>query len=136
MEKDAMKKKLFLIFAFVALVASAMFSACDSNDNKIIHTIRTVVTFSGYRVDYVRVEYLDADVSDVVVKYYVDDVYIKTCPTSAYKYFVYTNGDDYMHLSKAYETGLITHDDLLAIAEAEKPYDSLYDEDITGPVVH
>ena len=83
-----------------------------------------------------RVEYLDADVSDVVVKYYVDDVYIKTCPTSACKYFVYTNGDDYMHLSEAYETGLITHDDLLAIAEAEKPYDSLYDEDTTGPVVH
>ena len=125
-----MKKKLSVIVIAIGILLScaSLFACAEEEDNKIIHTLRTVGTFSGYRVDYVWVEYLDADVNAVEVEYYVDDVYILTCPDPSYKYCVYTSEKDYMYLKAAYEAGLITHDDLLAIAKAEEPYDTLKHE--------
>lgn len=120
-----------VIIAIIICVSLYMFNI-DNKDNKIIHNIRTVGTFSGHRVDSVRVEYIGANVSTVIVKYTVDDVYICTFPDPSYDFIVYTNKNDYLYLKTAYEQGLITHDDLLAIAEAEKPYDNLYDENSMG----
>lgn len=133
-----MKKKLILFLTLIGILSVCFpLSSCGQNSNKIIHTIRNVGTYSGYRVDYIWVEFTDGTaVADVVALYYVDDVYIKTFATSLFDYLVYTSETHYVYLSVAYEQGLVTRDDLLAIAEAEKPYDTLYDENITGPIVH
>lgn len=88
-----------------------------------IRTCYTVGTFSGYRVDLIQ--WRDTGAFCVLTPYYVDDVYISTFPDTSYTYIVYTSETDYVILEKAYEQSLITHDDLLAIAEAEKPRDNL-----------
>ncbi len=130
-----MKKRLFFVFMAALLLFGALALGACTNDNTITHTIRTVGTFSGYRVDCVWVEYNDAFVSPVEVKYYVDDVYIQTFPDPSYDYYVYITEKEHLHLGDAYEQGLLTHNDLLAIAEAEKPYDNLYNEDTDEPIV-
>lgn len=131
-----MKKRLFFVFIAALLLFGTLALGACTNDNKIVHTIRTVGMFSGYRVDYIRIEYTDGTAGTAVeVKYYVDDVYIKTCANSSYDYYVYITEKKHILLGDAYEQGLLTHDDLLAVAEAEKPYDTLYDEDTDGPIV-
>ncbi len=122
-----MKTKLFAFFMSIALIFSCFsFASCKKEEDQvIIHTIRTVGTYSGYRVDSARIEIKNFNTFDVVSPYYVDDVYISTFPTPGYGYLAYNDKNEYVHLTEAYAQGLITHDDLLAIAEAEKPYDNL-----------
>lgn len=120
-----------MIVSLIAVFGCFFCGACEK-DETTIHTIRTVGTFSGYRVDFIRFEHKNAGVPAVIVEYCVGDVYIQTCPYSSYKYLVYKSEKDWLHLSDAYEQGLITHDDLLAIAKAEEPYDNLKRDDAEG----
>ena len=128
-----MKKKLFVcIAAAFLLLCTLPLAACTDNGKTTIATIRTVGTFSGCRVDLVRMETEGAAVPDVVVEYTVSDVYIATLGNPSYKYLAYTSEDDYLLLSQAYEQGLIGRDDLLAIAKAEEPYDTLLPDTAGG----
>ena len=128
-----MKKKLFVCIAAAFLLLCALpLAACTDNGKTTITTIRTVGTFSGCRVDLVRMETEGAAVPDVVVEYTVDDVYIATLGNPSYKYLAYTSEDDYLLLPQAYKQGLIGRDDLLAIAKAEEPYDTLLPDDAGG----
>lgn len=124
-----MKKLLKLVLIAAAVLCCLSFAACEQRETTIIHTVRTVGTYSGYRVDCVWFEHKDANVVAVVEEYTVDDVYIQTFPDPSYKYLVYLNDKDWVHLNIAYEEGLITYDDLLAIAEAEAPYDNLKNDE-------
>ena len=128
-----MKKKLFVCIAAAILLLCALpLVACTDNGKTTITPIRTVGTFSGCRVDLVRMETEGAAVPDVVVEYTVGDVYIATLGNPSYKYLAYTSEDDYLLLPQAYEQGLIGRDDLLAIAKAEEPYDALFSDDAGG----
>ena len=136
-----MKKRLsVVIIAIVLFIFGISLFGCTENSNKTIenidknkiqtidnddekiYTIRNVGTFSGFRVDYVMVTYSDADVSAVISEYFVDDVYIQTRPDPSYDYLVYISEKNYLYLKAAYEEGIITHRDLLAIAKAEATY--------------
>ena len=76
-------------------------------------------------VEVVCIEEPGVFVNLVAKEYYVDDVYIRTFPNPVSSYILYTSETEYVDLKEAYEQGLITHDDLLAIAEAEEPRDNL-----------
>ena len=121
-----MKKKLFIcIAAALLLLCTLPVAACTDSGKTTVTPIRTVGTFSGCRVDLVRMETEGEAVPDVVVEYTVGDVYIATLGNPSYKYLAYTSEEDYLLLPQAYEQGLIGLDDLYAIAEAEEPYDTL-----------
>lgn len=127
-----MRKKLCAILILItAIFGCISLGACEDKDDATIHTIYTVGNYSGYRVDFVRVEHKDAYVNCRIVEYCVDDVYIMTRPDPSYHYFVYTSEKDYVELKTAYEQGLVTRDDIVAIAEAEKPHDTLKNEQTT-----
>lgn len=116
-------KKKFYRFSVIVCTLLLCLSLCACGARIEICIIRTVGTFSGCRVEVARFESRDELVGEVVVEYSVDDVYIGSLPSSAYEYLVYTDETHWTRLRDAYEDGVITHDDLLAIAEAEKPYD-------------
>ncbi len=122
------KRFLSLILCVGALFVCLFFASCEKEEEMTVYTIRTVGTFSGHRVDYVRREWKDADVVTVVVEYRIDGIYIFTLPSPAYAYMVDVDGKEQKNLSVAYEEGLVTRDDLVAIAEAEKPFDVCRDE--------
>lgn len=128
-----MKKKLFVcIAAAFLLLCTLPLAACTDSGKTTIATIHTVGTFSGCRVDLVRMETEGTAVPDVVVEYTVGDVYIATLGNPSYKYLADTSEDDYLLLPQAYEQGLIGRDDLLAIAKAEEPHDTFLPDDAGG----
>lgn len=71
----------------------------------------------------------DADVNDEVVRIVIDDVYIITAPNPSYTYIIYLNDsndeDSYITLKNAYAQGIVSRDDLVAIAAAETEHDSI-----------
>jgi hypothetical protein len=116
-----------MILPLCLIACCIVFYGCGKES--AVHTYYTVGEYSGHRVDFVRIEPKYGAYAAVVVKYCVDDVYIMTMPDPGYDYAVYINDKDFLLLQTAYEQGYITHDDLLAIAEAEAPHDTLKDED-------
>lgn len=94
-----MKKKLLVcIAAAFLLLCTLPLAACTDSGKTTIATIHTVGTFSGCRVDLVRMETEGTAVPDVVVEYTVGDVYIATLGNPSYKYLAYTSEDDYLLL--------------------------------------
>lgn len=117
-------KKLIKIFAFiVAFVCLTGLAACGEKDSRQVTVAHTVGTFSGYRVDLAKITTPDTDVAEVVVDYEVDGVFIASLPNPSWKYIVWTDEDNYIYLNKAYEQGIISRDDLVAISAAEGGYD-------------
>ena len=113
-------KKLLKIFAFIAaFVCLTGFAACGEKDSSQVTVAHTVGTFSGYCVDLAKITIPDTDVPEVVVDYEVDGVFIASLPNPSWKYIVWTDEDNYIYLNKAYEEGIITYDDLVAIAKVE-----------------
>jgi hypothetical protein len=96
-------------------------SSNTSETEEELRTCYTVGTYSGYRVDMAQRILKDSDVNTVIVKYYVDDVFIGELSDPSYNYYVYITEKDPIILKTAYAEGYITHDDLLAIAEIENP---------------
>jgi hypothetical protein len=121
-------RKMILPLSLAICCVVFAFSGCEIKKTYELTTYYTVGEYSGHRVDFVKIEYKNADYSAVVVEYCVDDVYIRTLANPSLKYIVYTNDKDFLVLRAAYEEGYITHDDLLAIAEAEAPHDTLKNE--------
>lgn len=119
-----MKKILRLLACLVLCVCCFFPVSCKEKDSlgeKTLSTIYTVGTFSGYRVDYVKVSYSSgAEVGATVKDYYVDDIFIARVPTALYQYYVFVTEKEPVSLKKAYEEGIVTREDVLAISEAEK----------------
>lgn len=110
------------MFAFIAaFVCLTGFAACGKSE-RYINVEHTVGTFSGYRVELAKITMPGVDVADVVVEYEVDGIYIASLPDPSWEYIVWTEEDEYIYLNKAYEEGLITYDDLVAISKVEKDY--------------
>lgn len=115
-------KKLIKMFVFIAaFVCLTGFAACGKSE-RYINVEHTVGTFSGYRVELAKITMPGVDVTDVVVEYEVDGVYIASLPDPSFKYLVYEDNGDYHYLDIAYEQGIISRADLVAIAKAEAEY--------------
>lgn len=114
-------KKLIKIFAFIAaFVCLTGLTACGKGE-RYINTEHTVGTFSGYRVSLYQVPF-DGDVNDVTVEYVVGGIYISTLPDPSWEYVVSESDDERIYLSAAYSIGIISRDDIIAIAAAEAEY--------------
>lgn len=118
-----MRRFLLCAVLAIATVFCVPLGAC-SNENVTVETIYTVGTFSGYRVDFVKMEFKDEWVTPVTEEYYVGETYIATIPSPSYDYLVYIEEDEYVTLKNAYDQGIVTDEDILAIAEIEAQRDS------------
>ena len=97
-----LKKKLILFLTLIGILSVCLLlCSCGKNSKTIVHTVYTVGTYSGYRVDCVRFERKNEGYNEVEVEYYVDDVYISTFPNPTYNYLVYTSESDYVILKNA-----------------------------------
>lgn len=81
--------------------------------------------YSGHEVYYAVYGPYGQDYADVLTRLYVDDVYLFTAPNASYTCIIPTEDGNYMLLSDAYSQGLVSHDDLVALAAAEAEYDTL-----------
>lgn len=73
--------------------------------------------YSGHRVDYVH--RTDVLVGQATVDLEVGGIYISRLPDASWLYIVWTDDDNFVLLSQAYEQQLITKDDLMQIAIKE-----------------
>ncbi len=114
-------KKLSKIFAcLVASFCLLSLVACAKRD-RYINTEHTVGTFSGYVVCLEKVPF-DGEVNGAIVEYEVGGVYIASLPDPSWEYVVSESEDERVYLTGAYDIGIISRADLLAIAAAEAEY--------------
>lgn len=113
-----MRRFLLCAMAAITMTCCVLLGAC-SNGNVTVETIYTVGTFSGHRVDFVKMKVEDAWETPVTEEYYVGETYIATIPSPSYDYLVYIEEDEYVTLKNAYDQGIVTDEDVFAIAEIE-----------------
>ena len=105
-----------------AEIETAYFSYAYSYDDSIYETQfeKYGGTYSGNIVAMMSCRSNNLVVSETVIEYYVDDVFVCYLPNGSYSFIVYTQSKEITDFQSAYNDGIITKNNLMSIRNALK----------------